>query len=135
MLNKYLQKPGSVNLKCVLCGAFGVLLFFLLIFLLSLLSETHTILMNPKTPAAKACLFICALICGLIGGRAGERGRFFHALSCEAALFVLTIVIALASGPSASILSLAIDFVILLFGAFAGALSVGGKPRKRRGKR
>lgn len=134
MLNKAMLKPGSTNVKCVLCGVFGVLLFLALIFLSALLSERHTILIDPKAPTAKACLFISALACGWMGSRAGERARFFHALSCEAPLFVFTIVIALLSGSSASFLSLAVDFVILLFGAFAGTLSVGGKRRKRRGK-
>ena len=119
----------------VIAGAVGTALFFGLLFLGAIISESRQEIMSAGAWTARACLLLGALLCGMIaGGRAGQR-KLLHAMAAEGVLFAVLLLCAFGCGKTPTLPSLLIDLAVLLFGAFAGTLRREKGRVKRRVKR
>lgn len=134
-MNKRKESNAAVYLRSVSLGAVGVVLFFALVLAAAGLGETETRIMEWKTPLTKAFLFIGAAACGMLAGRRAERGRLLHAFLSELPLLTALAVCVLSSASEPRFSSIAVDLLLLLFGAFAGTLLCGNRRIQRRGKR
>ena len=121
--------------RALLCGLAGAGLFFFLIFLLSILMNKSLLIQRYSAAAVKGILLLCAVIIGLTAPGIAVQNRLLTALAGEGVLLLCILAVCASAGFSGSRFSFAADLVILLFGAFDGALRRGGRGNKRRGKR
>ena len=118
-------------LFCGFAGA-GVLLFLLLC--AAYLSETFLMIHRYPNLTGKLCLMIAALFSGLLGARKAERKKMLYAAAGEWGLLLVILICSMVFGNRNGWVSILLDFIILLFGAFASALAAGKRRNQRRGK-
>ena len=115
-------------LRAALTGLAGCMLFFALLLLAAALSETHSEIMTLKQPIAKCCLLISAFVSGVIAGSGSREKRLLHALCAEAVLFLFFACCVLGRRSEVRPLSIFVDTLFMLFGAFAGTFF---RPRRK----
>lgn len=121
--------------RSLLCGFASAALFLLLLFIGALLSETRHGLFEHSRLTAMICLGVCAVAGGIAAAGALRQSRLPYALAGESVLLAVVLIAGMVSGFRGGWIFLLADIGILLFGAFAGAISRIGIGRKRRGKR
>ena len=126
---------GKACVRDLLCGLGGGALYLLLLFAAAIFSDRHTAIMDARTITVKVCLLLSAIVCGVLAGRGAEKGRALHGLLAQSVLLLILGASLILSDGAAGFLSLVIDLVIMLFGAFAGTIGRRNRRRKRRGIR
>lgn len=135
MHHKREESLWPIYRRSVLCGLGSTAVLMLFLLILAISSENSQFVNKHTLLCAKACLTISALICGKLSAGRKNSDRFAPALAGEGTLFACLILIGTIYGFHGGWVSLLIDAMIMLIGAFAGALSLYRTARKQRGKR
>ena len=115
------------------CGASAILLMQLLF--ISLFSDKHHMLIDHSVLTSKISLLIVSFLCSLLCAGKLRQKRLFHSLTGNGVILFCLIIVGIMFGFFEAWSSVLVDFGIVLFGTFAGAILQTDIKRKRRVKR
>lgn len=121
--------------RIALCALSGALILFILLFIAAMMSDKYQNAFIYRVYLSKLCLAVSSYFCGCISAGRAARKRVLHALAGESGVFLAAGILGLVFGFPGGPLAYLSDIGIMLFGAFAGALSVPRRRKQRRGKR
>ena len=116
-------------------GLVGIGLLLALLFASAFLADSYQEVYLRPTLTGKICFALSALTVGFLCAGKARKGRLIQALIGESVLLLGLLICIPAFGFHVNWISLIVDVVLMLFGAFAGSVLCVRPKRKRRGKR
>lgn len=128
------QAEMVLGKRALLRGLLSLPLLLILLLFTAFALERGWLAQGREGAACAACLLIGAFASGKAASGSAAQNKLLYALVGEAPLLLFTVILGILTKDAAPFnMSVLIDFLILIFGAFLSViLSVRGRRKKRR---